>query len=353
MLRMDGIQQQGIKGTRSEGGVTLHGSQRQGRSAEAARAQNLYVTRNPRHGSFSDSPIPARGVVAIPAHNEEVGIGSVVIRALEHADEVVVVDDGSSDATVKVAERAGARVIRHEVNGGYGAALRTIFETARRENWPALTIIDSDGQHNPSDIPHVVRPILEGHADVCIGSRFLDKADRETMPVYREFGIRILTELSNIGADSHQRVTDGQCGFRSYSRRAIEAIDPGDPDMGTSAEILFQARKAGLVFAEVPVKVRYDVDGSSQHPVKHGLGVMRSIARFAQIDHPLVFFGAPGFLSLVAGALLLAITAAAFVTQSAISVAAGASSIVLVLVGVLSLNTGLTLHAVKLGTKAR
>ncbi len=292
-------------------------------------------------------------VVAIPAHNEELGIGSVVLRALDHADEVVVVDDGSVDATARVAARAGARVIRHETNGGYGAALRTIFETARLEDWPALAIIDSDGQHNPEDIPDVVEPVLKGEADICIGSRFLEEDDREAIPAYRQIGIKVLTGLNNIGAPPAQRVTDGQCGFRAYSRRAIQAIDPSDDGMGISAEILLQARKAGLSFAEVPIRVRYDVDGSSQHPVKHGLGVVQSLVRFAEIDHPLFFFGFPGLAAFLIGIGLVAFAVSSFVNAGVLLIGVGSAGVAFAILGLVSLSTALTLHAVSVGVRAR
>jgi glycosyltransferase involved in cell wall biosynthesis len=230
----------------------------------------------------SDSTTPPPLVAAIPAYNQDLAVASVVLQARKHVREVVVVDDGSTDRTAHVAELAGARVVRHAKNGGYGAALRTIFQLAKDEGWPNLIILDSDGQHDPRDIPLIAAPVLAGRADICIGSRFLEATGREGVPRYRQAGIRVLTALNNLGASTSQSVTDGQSGYRCFSQKAVSSISPRDSDMGISAEILFQARAAKLSMAEVPTKVRYDVPvASSKNPVLHGLGVAWSMAKFA------------------------------------------------------------------------
>ncbi|HVL49796.1 MAG TPA: glycosyltransferase family 2 protein [Candidatus Thermoplasmatota archaeon] len=305
-----------------------------------------------REGLIADPAARARLVVAIPAYNEEVGIGSVVLRTREHARDVVVVDDGSTDDTARVAELAGARVIRHASNGGYGAALRTIFRTARNEGWEALAILDSDGQHDPSDLPEVAGPVLAGKADVSIGSRFVEAGSASDVPAYRKLGIKVLTSLGNVGARGDARVTDGQSGFRAYSRRAIEAIDPTDDDMGISAEILFQARKAGLAFAEVPIRVRYDVDGSSQNPVRHGLGVVRSIARFAEVEHPFLVLGLPGLALFLLG-LLVGASELAGIERGDASALAIALAAAVAFTGFALGLTSLVLHAFVSATRGR
>ena len=116
-----------------------------------------------------------RGIAAIlPAYNEEVSIGSVVLRTKQYADRVIVIDDGSSDHTAEVAEMAGAEVIRHPMNRGKGAALKTGFDQLNGET--VVVTIDTDGQHDPADIPKLVEPILLGEADMANGN-LIDRAD--------------------------------------------------------------------------------------------------------------------------------------------------------------------------------
>ena len=113
-------------------------------------------------------------IAGMPMYNEEETIGSVVTRALRYVDEVICIDDGSSDASARIAEACGATVIRHRVNRGYGGALKTLFLRAAELEADALVLLDSDGQHETSDIPKLLAPILAGEADFAIGSRFVD-----------------------------------------------------------------------------------------------------------------------------------------------------------------------------------
>ena len=192
--------------------------------------------------------IPKRTLAAIPCFNEEKTIGSVVLKAKQFVDEVVVIDDGCTDDTARVAEIAGATVLRHGGNKGYGAAVKSCFKYARDHDFDVMTILDGDGQHDADEIQSVMKSVTKDGADVAVGSRFLD--DKKTMvPLYRRFGIRVLTGLTNAGSKNQNHViTDGQSGFRAYSKKAIMNLDPCDCDMGVSAEILMQARKRNLLF---------------------------------------------------------------------------------------------------------
>jgi len=117
-------------------------------------------------------------IAAMPAYNEEGTIAKVVLGTKKHVDKVVVVDDGSEDMTVEIAEALGAMVVRHKANRGYGAAIRTCFETAKELNADIMVILDSDGQHDPSCIPEFISTLRTNNADVVIGSRFLAMPSR-------------------------------------------------------------------------------------------------------------------------------------------------------------------------------
>ncbi|MEE9340822.1 MAG: glycosyltransferase family 2 protein [Thermoplasmata archaeon] len=287
-----------------------------------------------------------RVMVAIPAYNEETAIGSVVLKALKHADEVVVVDDGSSDRTAEIARLAGAHVIEHTKNLGYGAAIASCLECARESSVDSLVILDGDGQHDPTQIPDVLAPVLNEEADISIGSRFLGNTTNHDVPRYRRFGIGVLTRLNNLGERKENRVTDGQSGFRAYSRNAIRCLSPKEPDMGVSAEILLEARENGLSLREVPINCNYGVEGHSAQPVSHGLSVIGSMIRYIETEHALLTFGVPGLIMFVAGLVMGVHVWDIYTTTSELAVGSALITVILVILGVLLGFTGLIMHAV-------
>ena len=148
-------------------------------------------------------------IAAMPAHNEDERIAKVVLGAKKHVDRVVMVDDGSTDATVEIAEALGALVVRHGENRGYGAALRTCFETARELNADMMVILDSDGQHDPAYIPEFIETLRTKGADIVIGSRFLTR--NEIRPKWRIAGMKVLNLFTRLhGVET----TDSQSGYR-------------------------------------------------------------------------------------------------------------------------------------------
>ncbi|MEM1998064.1 MAG: glycosyltransferase family 2 protein [Candidatus Bathyarchaeia archaeon] len=236
-------------------------------------------------------------VACIPAFNEEKTVAKIVILAQKHVNKVIVCDDGSSDLTDEIAERLGAEVIRHNRNMGYGAALISLFNRARELGADIMVTLDADGQHNPDDIPKLVKPIVNGEADIVIGSRFLGGSTEEA-PKSRVLGIKIITKLAN--AISYEELTDAQSGFRAYGRRAIELIRPKEQGMGVSMEILLKAKENGLKIKEVPINVNYKVEKPSTHnPIYHGLDVILSTIKYLSIRHPLLFYGVPGVIMLL------------------------------------------------------
>ena len=243
-------------------------------------------------------------VVGIPAFNEEKTIGRVVLGAQKHAHIVVVCDDGSADLTGEIANRLGAVVVRHEHNLGYGAALQSLFKRAKELNADVLVTLDSDGQHDPSEIPALVKPIENGQAEVVLGSRFKDKNGTADMPAYRQFGIKVITKLTN--GSSKNTVSDSQSGFRAYSKTAIQQLrGMSENGMSASIELIQAITKSKLKTCEVPISCKYGdsigVKTSTEHPLSHGIGLVMSLVRLIVEDKPVQLLGIPGILSLILG----------------------------------------------------
>lgn len=280
-------------------------------------------------------------LAVIPAYNEEITIGSVVIKAKNYVDEVVVIDDGSSDSTPLIAEMAGAKVIKHEKNGGYGAALKSCFNHAKNYEANVMVIFDSDGQHDPSEIPLFIKKIEEG-ADVVIGSRFLDGKD--TIPIYRKLGMGILNIVTN--GVSGLDVSDTQSGYRAYSKKAIDKILINSSGMSAGSEILIQAQKNNLNVVEIPITCSYDVnDPSTYNPIRHGISVLMGIARTMGIGRPLTYFGIPGVIMLFFGMIVATWLFQIYIASANLPFGPTMLMMLLIIVGSLTTYTGLMLHS--------
>ena len=244
---------------------------------------------------------PQNVTVILPAFNEEVAIGSIVLLTKHYADHVIVVDDGSSDRTAAIARKAGAHVIVHEVNKGKGGALKTGFTAAAALGADVIVTMDSDGQHNPSEIPLLVAPIIDGYAEMVNGSRYLNHTDKNT-PVYRRVGQAILDTATNM--NSGLKITDSQSGFRAFAGSTKDVFRFNATGMAIESEMLADAGRSGLRIKEVEIGVRYDVDGSTMSPIKHGLGVLVMVLKDIEFNRPLYYLTAPGIV-LGAGGLVM------------------------------------------------
>ncbi|ODS37358.1 MAG: hypothetical protein A7315_13570 [Candidatus Altiarchaeales archaeon WOR_SM1_79] len=238
-------------------------------------------------------------IAAIPAHNEEATIGSVVLRAKKYVDKVIVVDDGSRDDTAEIAELAGAEVVMHKKNKGKGAALKSGFKKAKEFNPDFVVCLDSDAQHNPDEIPVLINTMINEDADIVIGSRFLKKSVKN-LPSYRRFGQKVLDFFTNIVSGTN--ISDTQSGFRCFSKKSIEKLRFNQTGLDTESGILAEAKEHGLKTKEVSISVRYDLDKTSKkHPISHGLGIIVSIIKIISERHPLMFFGITGTTLLMVG----------------------------------------------------
>jgi len=236
----------------------------------------------------------------IPAYNEENTISDLIKTAKKYVDKVIVCDDGSTDKTLDNAKLAGAEIISHKKNQGYGAAIISLFEYCRIQNADVMVTLDGDGQHDPNQIPILIDTMLQHNVDVVLGSRFLD--DNVHIPGYRKHGIKIITSAANFGTDF--KVSDSQSGFRAYSKNAIDAIHPTEQGMAISTEIILKISNKGLSLAEIPITTSYDGDTSEQNPVPHGVSVLANTLKFVSIKHPLQFYGIPAIVLLTIGTIL-------------------------------------------------
>ena len=199
-----------------------------------------------------------RLLVGIPAYNEAATIAEVIGRIPRRLDgidgvEVLVVDDGSTDDTARLAGEAGAAVIRHPQNSGVGVAFQTMVRHALSSRADLLVTVDGDGQFNPEDIPALIAPILAGEALVCTASRFLDPDLIPAMPWVKKWGNRRVAALVN--ALTGQRYTDVSCGFRAYTREALLRLTVYHSFTYTHETFLDLAAKR-VSIVEVPLEVR-------------------------------------------------------------------------------------------------
>jgi len=196
--------------------------------------------------------------VILPAYNEDKIIGKVIsqlkkdIKDLKINKQIIVVNDGSSDNTAKIAEKYGALVLTHRINRGLGAALQTGIEYARRNNFDYAVTFDSDGQHDSQDIVKVLHALAKGF-DIVVGSRFLNKDNK--IPFTR----KIILKFANFVTFLFFGIwtSDSQSGFRGFSRKAIEKINLSTNNMEVSSEFYAEVKKHKLKFTEAPIKIRY------------------------------------------------------------------------------------------------
>ena len=308
---------------------------------------NNFSTKRPSERTWTDAQHHPDGqhpevVAAIPCFNEELFIGSVALKTQDYVDRVVVIDDGSTDKTAMVAEKAGAIVISHGSNKGKGAAVRTAFEYARKAGCKALVLLDGDGQHDPAYIPSLVKPVLEDKADMVVGSRYLDV--KSSIPGYRTWGHRVLTFFTNLG--SRVRLTDSQSGLRAFSLKAIQAFSFVEQGLSIESEMQFLANDASLRVTEIPISIGY-YGKAKRSPLAHGMSVLNSIMSLISRRIPLFFFGVPGVLMLAFGFWEGWRVIKGWDTYHTFWLGPALIAVLLCVIGALSLFTGLILHTIR------
>ncbi len=281
-------------------------------------------------------------VAVIPAYNEERFIGSVVLKVLQHVTTVIVVDDGSTDATSAIASAAGADVIQHHGNQGKGAALNTGFRRAREFAPDVVVTIDADGQHVPEQIRFVVSPIIEGASDIVVGSRYLKPTS--DVPFHRIWGHRFFNSLTR--SVSGLDVTDSQSGFRAFSPRALALLTFSSRNFSVESEMQLMARELGLSVSEVSITIHY-LDAPKRSVIGQGLSVLHGIMRLTGQYRPLFFFGVPGLILLLIGMGAGFWVIDIYRSSQTLPIGYTVLSAMITTIALLTLYTGIILHSVR------
>jgi glycosyltransferase involved in cell wall biosynthesis len=282
-------------------------------------------------------------IAVIAAYNEDRFIGSVVLKTRRYVDQVLVVDDGSADDTARIAEQAGATVIRHDCNRGKAEAVNTGLRRARELNAELVVLLDADGQHDPNEIPHLFEPIQNHQTDLVVGSRFLEV--RSQIPRWRTFGQHALTLATNVA--SGMPLTDSQSGFRALSQKALQALNfRSEGGFSIESEMQFLAQKHGLTVQEVPISVIYS-EPSKRNPFRHGFQVLNGIVTLVSQNRPLFFFGGSGAIILTLGLLMGLVVIDRYNTYQNLAVGYALVSILLSIIGIQTLFTGIVLHSLR------
>jgi glycosyltransferase involved in cell wall biosynthesis len=212
----------------------------------------------------------ARVLVIVPAHNEEESLASTLAELRRKAPSVdsLVVDDGSRDATARIAREHGVPVLSHAVNLGVGAALQTGFRWALEHGYDIGVQLDADGQHDPEHLSALLAPVLAGECDVSIGSRYVAPSGYRA-PLARRLGIALFAAVVRWAVG--QRITDTTSGYRAYDREVMEHCQHDFPKDFPDAPLLIDLARRGFRLAEVPVVMRHREAGRSFYTLSRSL----------------------------------------------------------------------------------
>jgi len=279
------------------------------------------------------------GVLAgIAAYNEARYVGSIVLQSRQYVDEVIVVDDGSTDNTARVAELAGATVIRHAENRGKGAAIQSILAEAKKRNPDVLVLLDADAQHDPNEIPVLIKPVSDGF-DLVIGSR---EAQKDKTPRYRRIGQKVIFRSSRLASKAN--VADSESGFRALSPKAIHDLELKATGFAIESEMITRAADKNLKITEVPISNIYTKDGSTLNPIRHGMDVLSRIIVMISQRRPLFFFGLAGGILLAIGLIIGFRVINIAATTGNLAVGSTILTTMFIIAGMLSIFTGIILH---------
>lgn len=285
-----------------------------------------------------------RSLAVIPCYNEEYTIGSVILKAKNHVNEVLVVDDGSTDETARIARKAGAKVISHKYNMGKSAGIKTGFSYAMAKKYDYVVTLDGDAQHDPHEIPLLLTTLKNNGHDIMLGTRWGKKTE---MPLWRKFGKRILDYTTSLGNGGF--VTDSQCGFRAFNKKAIEKLAPrlNGKAFAVESEQLIKAHDLGLHVTTKSISCKYkDLDTSTKGPASHGLSVLKSVLWLIAAKRPLLFISVPGFILFLIGLLLGFQTFATYNQSAFFNIGYAILVSIFMIIGALAVFVGLLLNII-------
>ena len=220
----------------------------------------------------------------IPVFNEKHSIGNLVLKAKQYCNDVIVVDDGSTDKTADILKTLGCKYVLHADNQGQGAATRTGVNVALRLGADIIVTLDGDGQHSPDNIPLLLKPVLDNTADVVVGSRI---AQLQGVPEYRKLGIDFITWLYNVG--SQYKLSDSLLCLRVFKSEVLRNIQIEENRFGFCPEMLIKIRQKGYRIKDIPINCIYHDDyslNSTYSPVRLGLILMRKTIKWRiKIEH--------------------------------------------------------------------
>jgi glycosyltransferase involved in cell wall biosynthesis len=229
----------------------------------------------------------SRVVVVMPAYNAAKTLSQTVgLIPRDVVDHLVLVDDGSRDATVQLARELGIDVVPHHHNAGYGANQKTCYTMALQLGADVVVMLHPDGQYDPTLIPDLIAPILRGDADLVLGSRMMTAGGAKAgkMPAWKRVVNRTLTRIENVAMQT--QLSEAHTGYRAYSRSFLETVPWRRNDDGFvfDTQIIFQAVAFAQRVVEVPVSTRYEADSSSismRDSVVYGLRTLEVAGRYA------------------------------------------------------------------------
>jgi glycosyltransferase involved in cell wall biosynthesis len=241
-----------------------------------------------------------------------------------------------------VAEAAGATVVRHSENLGKGAALNTGFKKAREMGAQVVVTLDADGQHLPEELATVVRPVLDGAADIVIGSRYkVYKSDVPRVRIWGHWFFNLFTSLA-----SGQQASDSQSGYRAFSPTALEVIEFNSNGFSVESEMQFIAHENGLRMVEVPITILYQ-DKPKRSVFSQGMTVLGGIIKIMGQYRPLFYFGLPGAIALVLAVIWGLGVWMRYQQVQQLAVGNALISIALAVIGVILFTTGIMLHSIR------
>jgi len=285
-------------------------------------------------------------IACIPAYNEEKYIAKVILQTKPYVDEILICNDGSTDMTEEIAKALGAIVINHPKNMGKGAAIKTLFKEALKHNPDIVVCLDADGQHDPNEIPNVIKPILKGEADFVIGSRYV-KGAKTDAPTYRRIGLSLINALNK--KLLRTSIQDTQSGFRAFNKKALKEMQQLESTgYGIENEQIAIAKIKNLRVMEVPVTIKYKglEKTSKKTPVTHAGEIVSLILRLTIEEKPLLYLGLPGTTLMLIGLLLSAYLLWIFNTTRYFSIPIALITLGALFMGTMLFITALILYAI-------